>query len=322
MFSIQKKEENGFRKVILKDETSQTIAEIIPACGAILHKFIAVNKGEFFNVVESYISAKDFKENVTSKGFLGSKLSPFVCRLNKGKYHFAENDYKFENFYLGSNAIHGRLYDKEFIVIGEIENELHASVTMKYEYRREDKGYPFSYDCIIIWQLEKDNKLSVTTECINKDEGLIPMQDGWHPYFSLGETIDNLQLEFQSEELVEFDEELIPTKKLIPYHYFNSLKKIETTFLDNCFRLSMGASQPLCVLRNHEKGIEVEIHPDRSYPYLQIYTPPHRRNIAIENISGAPDAFNNNMGFITLEPGESALFKTAYKIRILKELES
>lgn len=79
----------------------------------------------------------------------------------------------------------------------------------------------------------------------------------------------------------------------------------------------MDACQPLCVLRNPLKKIEIEIYPDKSYPYLQIYIPPHRKSIAIENISGAPDAFNNGMGVTTLEAGESALFKTSYKIKIL-----
>ncbi|MDQ6763282.1 MAG: hypothetical protein M3015_11745, partial [Bacteroidota bacterium] len=153
MFSIQQKEENGFRKFILKDESSGTVAEIIPSCGAILHAFVANNKGELVNVIDSYISAADFAENVTSKGFLGSKLSPFVCRLNKGKYHFGEKDYAIENFYLEKNAIHGKLFDKEFIVTVQTSNNLHASATMKYEYRAEDKGYPFNYDCIITWQL-------------------------------------------------------------------------------------------------------------------------------------------------------------------------
>ena len=316
MFSIQKKEENGFKKIILKDEISKTFAEIIPSCGAILYAFAAQNKGEEINVIDSYKDAADFNKNHL-KSFLGSKLSPFVCRLNQGKYHFAENDYKIEKFYMGNNALHGLLSDKEFAIIEESKNELHASVTMKYEYRKEDKGYPFNYDCVITWQLEKDNLLSVITECTNNDKGLIPLQDGWHPYFTLGDSIDNLQLEFQSEEMVEFNEELVPTKKLIPYHDFNSLKKIGATFLDNCFTLNMGDCQPLCVLRNQEKGIEVEIHPDHSYPFLQLYTPPHRRSIAIENISGAPDAFNNGMGVITLEPRQSAVFKTAYKITIL-----
>jgi aldose 1-epimerase len=80
----------------------------------------------------------------------------------------------------------------------------------------------------------------------------------------------------------------------------------------------MDACQPLCVLRNPRKKIEVEFHPEKSYPYLQIYIPPHRKSIAIENISGAPDAFNNGMGFTTLEPGGSVSFKTTYRITYLK----
>ena len=88
MFSIQNKTENAFDKIILKDDTSGTFAEILPSCGAILHALVAIKDGEEINVIDSYESAEDFKSNVTSKGFKGSKLSPFVCRLNKGKYNF------------------------------------------------------------------------------------------------------------------------------------------------------------------------------------------------------------------------------------------
>jgi aldose 1-epimerase len=191
---------------------------------------------------------------------------------------------------------------------------------MKYEYRAEDPGYPFNYDCIVTWQLEPENKLTVITECINKDEGLIPMQDGWHPYFTLGDSIDDLHLEFQAKNMVEFNSELLPTKRLVDYSRFSTIEKLGDTFLDNCFTLDTQECQPLCVLRNVEKNIEVQLLPHESYPYLQIYTPPHRRSISIENISGAPDAFNNGMGFITLEAGQSALFQTSYKIVLLNKI--
>ena len=52
------------------------------------------------------------------------------------------------------HALHGELYDKAFEIISETANEFNASVTMKYEYRAEDPGYPFNYDCIVTWQLE------------------------------------------------------------------------------------------------------------------------------------------------------------------------
>mgnify|MGYP000409708132 CR=1 FL=1 len=317
MFTIENKTKNGFDKIILKDEITGTLAEIIPSCGAILHAFAIVKNGKEFNVIDSYDSAEDFKKHVTSKGFLGCKLSPFVCRINKGKYNFGEKKYTIEKYYDKENALHGELYDQPFTVIDNDANAEQAIVSMKYEYRRSDPGYPFKYDCMVTYQLQKDNKLNVTTEVINKDEKEIPVQDGWHPYFKLNAKINDLELAFHSKELLEFDEQLIPTGKLIPYNEFDKAKKLGDTFFDNCFTLDFSRHQPLCLLRNKEQNIQVEIIPDKSYPYLQFYTPAHRNSIAIENISGAPDAFNNGMGFKILSPGESSTFTTAYKITLL-----
>ena len=320
MFSIHKKIEAGFEKVILKNELTNNYAAIIPSCSAMLHEFVVEENNKLINVIDSYSSFEEFKNHVVEKGFLGCKLSPFVCRINKGKYTFGEKEYFLEKSLPAKDALHGELYDKAFTVTSETANELNASVTMKYEYRAEDPGYPFNYDCVITWQLEPENKLTVITECINKDEGLIPMQDGWHPYFTLGGSIDGLHLEFQAKEMVEFNNKLIPTQNLIEYTKFSSIEKLGNTVLDNCFTLNLETCQPMCVLRNVEKNIEVQFFPDESYPYLQIYTPKHRKSIAIENISGAPDAFNNGMGVITLESGQSALFKTSYKIMLLNKI--
>ncbi|HVZ97312.1 MAG TPA: aldose 1-epimerase [Chitinophagaceae bacterium] len=318
MFLSERKNEDGFEKFILRDTDSKTSATILPGCGAILHSFEVQLYDEPFNVIDSYTSQDDFEKNAESKGFLGSKLSPFVCRLRNGTYRFSEKDYKLYSFYLQKHAIHGLLYRKAFTVIAENADSRSASVTMKYEYRSDDKGYPFSYDCIVTWQLQHGNLLTVTTECINKGKVTIPMQDGWHPYFQLGDKVDGLELEFQSKEMVAFDEDLLPTKKLFEYRQFNSMKKIGDTAFDNCFTLNRHVGKAACILRNAAKKIQVEIWPDNSYPYLQLYIPPHRKSFAIENLSGAPDAFNNGMGVVRLEPGKPVDFKTGYKIALVK----
>ena len=314
MFSVTNISEDGFKKIVLTDTSTGTSAQVIPFCGGILHAFAVQHRGRTLNVIDSYENTDDFINNCSSGGFKGCKLSPFVCRLKKGWYPFGQFTYHIQKFYLGEHALHGLLYDVEFTVIEQGSDTTKATVSMKHEYRAEDMGYPFNYDCIISYELTERNTLCILTEIINKDEGLIPVSDGWHPYFTLGGKIDDLQLEFQSKSMLEFDGQLIPTGNSVPYHEFAAVKKIGKTSFDNCFLLDQTHCQPICVLRDVVQKIQIEIHPGYSYPYLQIYTPWHRNSIAIENLSSAPDAFNNGMGLITLAAGSSSTFKTTYKI--------
>ena len=306
-----------FEKIILLDKASATRVEIVPACGAILHGFYVMHAGERLNIIDHYDNKADFAANVTSKGFKSCKLSPFACRIKDAHYHFGEKEYTIKKYLSGSNALHGLLYDAPFTITRQYTEEKGAGVSMEYQYRGEDAGYPFHYDCLVNYELHKDNKLTVTTEISNMDMGLIPVQDGWHPYFTFGSKIDELQLEFQAKEKIVFDEQLIPTGELLPYHAFDSLEKIGAAEFDNCFSMNFAECQPLCVLRDPAKKIQLEIYPGNQYPYLQIYTPPHRNSIAIENLSAPPDAFNNTMGLHILQPTEKINFTVTYKITSL-----
>lgn len=317
MFDARFESDTDFDKVILKDIATKTSVEIIPSCGAILHAFTVFNNGNPLNVIDGYESAIDFKNNVTAKGFKSCKLSPFACRIKNASYHFGEKNYTIEKFLLNGSALHGLLYDAVFAITKTWANENAAGVGLQYQYDGSDKGYPFKYTCAITYELKKDNALTIITTITNNDEGLIPIQDGWHPYFSFGGSINDLQLEFQSKEMLEFNTELIPTGKLLPYQEFGALKKIGLAEFDNCFTLNFAECQPLCVLRDTAQKLQLEIYPDNTYPYLQIYTAPHRKSIAIENLSAAPDAFNNGMGLLVLTPGSSTGFTTKYKITSL-----
>jgi aldose 1-epimerase len=317
MFTVTFIKKNGFDIVALNDTLNQTTAEIIPGCGAMLHAFSGTTADGSVNVIDHYNNYADYKNNLEAQGFKSCKLSPFVCRLAQASYSFAQKKYTVQKFLLQSSAIHGLIYDAPFQLTHHWSNTNEAGAIMQYQYNSTDAGYPFVYTCTVTYILKNGNALTITTIIKNNDKGLLPVQDGWHPYFSFGRSINDLQMEFQSKEMVEFDSGLVPTGKLIPYEEFGSLKKIGTTQLDNCFTLNFAECQPMCVLRDVTKKIQVEIHPDISYPYLQIYTPPHRNSIAIENLSGAPDAFNNGMGVKILTPGESASFTTVYKITSL-----
>lgn len=301
--------------VILKDPTTGTSAEIF-AFGAVLNKFSINRQGEVLNVIDGYSDVADAKTSMTPL-FKSSKLSPFVCRLKNEKYQFGEASHHTTKYKAGKHALHGLVYDAVFSVVQTTADEDGAGVKLQHVYDRQDEGYPFVYRCEIEYLLKKENTLQVKTTITNLDDQLIPIADGWHPYFTLGDTINNCQLEFQSKEMLEFDEELIPTGKLLPYQEFGSLTDFGTTWFDNCFTLNFAECQPMCVLRNPAKQVQLEIHPSPEYPYLQIYTPDHRQSIAIENLSAAPDAFNNGIGLKVLEPHESATFTTKFNIRQL-----
>jgi aldose 1-epimerase len=71
-------------------------------------------------------------------------------------------------------------------------------------------------------------------------------------------------------------------------------------------------TQQDCTLKN--ESVTLTIAPNKQYPYLQIYTPPHRKSIAIENLTSAPDSFNNGIGLLIIEPNHTQEFSTTYTL--------
>jgi aldose 1-epimerase len=299
--------------ITLKDHQNQTTAEIY-AFGGILNAFSLNIDEKNQNLVAGFDSVSDAKENITN-GFKSAKLSPFVCRMGFGKYNWEEEPFQIEKWFLGKHAIHGIIYDAVYQIQTTKADENSASVELYYSYPGNEKGYPFPYLIQLLWKLEKGNKLSVTTTITNASVLAIPISDGWHPYFTLGDSVNNYNLQIDTTQQVEFDTDLIPTGKLIKDERFIKGQLLNGLFLDNCFLLDKTIKHPKCVLSN--KKIQLIIEPTINYPYMQFYTPDDREKIAIENLSSAPDAFNNKMGLHKLEPQDTINFSTSYTAAIL-----
>ena len=287
---------------------------IWPAHGAILNGWTCNGFGENLEVVDGYDSPEDFTRNGEAKGFRSMKLSPFVCRMAEGSYRFDNIPYKVEKFYLGSCAIHGLIYDAPFTVTHTETGEDFASVTMEYHYAAKDPGYPFSYLARVKYTLRPGNSLALETTIVNTGASDIPISDGWHPYFKLGDRADQWQLQMAASRMVEFDDKLLPTGKLLHDTRFLEPASLAGVELDNCFLLDRPGETVAGKLIHPQKSIAIELFPDAAYPYMQVYIPPHRSSIAIENLSSAPDAFNNGLGLIVLEPGAGKLFTAHYRV--------
>lgn len=314
-FSIYRTSENGLELINLKEEQTGTEIALLPGYGASLHAFRVRKEGVLFNAIDNYRDLDELEKEM-GRSFKSPKLSPFPCRIADGKYEFEGKEYQFANIFADGTAIHGLLYNKAFTVTEEDAGDSSASLSLEYWYKKENAAYPFAYNCAVRYVLREGNLLEVVTTVTNLDNQVMPIADGWHPYFQLGGKIDNWMLQFHASAIVEFNDRLIPSGHLLQYDDFDSPRLIGDTFLDNCFVLKPGVVSAACELFNPANGLRVSFLPEASYPYLQLYTPPGRTSVAVENLSAAPDCFNNKMGLLLLEPGHSQNFTARYKVSV------
>jgi aldose 1-epimerase len=312
-FSVSRISQNGLSLVRLQDNATNTIITILPEHGALLHSFQVPVNGELLNIIDNYTSPQHIEQE-QHISYKSSKLSPFVCRLANGKYKIDDEEFEISKKFNDGHAIHGLLYNKPFKITSEFADENKASVTLRYHYKREDAGYPFDYVCEVRYSLIPQNVLQVETTILNLDTVEIPIADGWHPYFQLGgDNINEYEIDVSTNSMVEFDDNLLPTGKLIhDPSYFNqtALGLLE---LNNCYVVEPVEQNPAVLLYNPGNEAFVAIYTNSGYPYVQLFTPPHRKSIAIENLSGAPDCFNNGMGLVMLTPNQSQTFTVWYR---------
>ena len=303
---------HGTSKVIqLMDQVNGTMVEI-HCRGGLMNRWTVQNEGQGLELILGNEGEADFEKN----GFRSGKMSPFSCRIDGGKYQIDHQTYKFKKFYLGEHALHGIMYDAEFSILStQLQND-YAQVILTSSYEATDPGYPFPYEIQIQWTLYSDNLIEIKTTIVNRSNVVIPMMDGWHPYFTLGIDVDQCQLEFQSNATLLMRDDLIPSGAVLHENRFQDGLQIGKLHLDDCFLLDP--------IRNKIKlsyaGKSITVTPTHNYPYLQLYTPDDRKSIAIENLSGAPDCFNNKMGLQQLEPQGQIYFETRYQFNTTPQL--
>lgn len=304
--------------ITLKDSHTGCEAEIY-AFGGLLNTFRVLVNNQPVNIMNAFDSVADARKNITN-GFKSAKLSPFVCRMHNGNYRFGDKKYRVNKHYLGEHAIHGLIYDAAYLVVSSGKTATDAGVRLEYTYEGIDAGYPFPFTITLDWKLENGlpsgNKLTVTTTVTHQNQWNIPFADGWHPYFTLGGKVDDWTLQFNSHIQLEYNADLLPTGNKLTDTRFEKGRRLKDIVLDNSFQFEASAgNKSKCVLSSDKLRLTVE--PDASYPILQVYTPPDRKSIAIENLSGAPDNFNNGIFLLMLSPGKPRIFCTSYNIEVL-----
>lgn len=302
MFTVQTDAE----RIILTHE-NRSRAEIYLFGGLPNRYEVRREDGTWFNCIAAFDSPQQAQENLIN-GFRSAKLSPYVCRMYRGEYEFEGRKHRCSKHSLNGHAIHGLMYDAMFETVAHGADEAAAWVELAADYAQDDAGFPFAYRMTIRYRLDADG-LSIATTVENTGSSAIPLADGWHPYFTLGGTADDWTLHINSGTQLEFDTDLLPTGKTLADTRFQTASSLKGIELDNSF-VPNDFTQAACTLASADWRLS--LYPDESYPYLQIYIPPERDSIAIENLSGAPDCFNNGLGLLVLEAGGSKRFETRY----------
>lgn len=282
--------------------------------GGLLNHLILSAGNKSLSLLPCYDSLEDLSNNFSYR-CVG--LFPFPNRLRDGKYSFEGVDYQFPiNEKGNNNNLHGFLKEltPEVEVKGAESNK--PGLLTRYSYDGTRSYYPFPSEVTIEYKLDSSAELRVIFTVKNTGKGSMPVGAGWHPYFQLGEKIDNLYMKMPQSERVLIDERMIPTGKTQPYTHFDKWTRIADTRLDDCFVPVKGGVEEVAVLLWSEKaGAGIEIWQDTNYGFIQIYTSPNRESIAIEPMSCNINAFQSNDGLSVLAAGES--FSGEFGVRMI-----
>src|SRR5690606_16796629 len=202
----------------------------------------------------------------------------FACRIPGGQYQWQQQSYQVRKTLLPGQALHGLLYDAAFTVVEQQATDAAAVLVLEYAYQGADAGYPFPYHCRVCYRLLPGYMLGPTTPVSNRATIAIPVMDGWHPSFATGKAVDELELRFSAAQLVEFNDQLVPTGRLLPCTDYLQPQQLKGVLLDNSFMLRFDQPGPLCTLHDPQQGIAIDYYPGHNYPVLQVYIPPERRS--------------------------------------------
>lgn len=248
--------------------------------------------------------------------FRGRVLCPFNDRIPKGVYTWQGKEYRLpNNSREDESAIHGLVYNRAFQrPAGDCEpydhqadppSEVHLCLQTHIS-EGEVAGYPFDLAISLRYTLTRFT-FSFEIAVRNTGSSAAPLSFGWHPYFTLGARIDSLVLQMDSEGYVPVDDSLNPTGKIESVTGtevdFRRPRRIGSQTVD----LALTAPSDGTVrLSSQDHSLTMELL-GQTFAFVQLFSHPARRAIAIEPITAGTNAFNiPGLGLQILEPGATS----------------
>jgi aldose 1-epimerase len=307
MFFIETQDFGSVRKLVAWNSSGLRL-EVLPDNGAALNAFyIPTRDGCYLNVIDGCVLESDLEE--TSSAYKGVFLFPFPNRLQDGKWNWEGKVYSFPvNEPDRNNSLHGLLHNRKFDVVEISATSEMALIHLTCSSSLPDSAFPFHYQIDVEFIVTDNEGLAVKTQVTNLGTSIMPFGFGWHPYFSSGSKLDDLIVSFPDVVALEVDQRMIPTGNKMPYHVFDSPQHFGKTVLDTGFKLNPCDVYRIQILDPAQKlkfSIWQEVGVD-GYRYVQIYTHPDRKSLAIEPMTCIANALQTLQdGIQFLEPGSS-----------------
>ncbi len=316
MFDIVKKNNNGLKILLLINKSTGESVSIVPDFGANVNALILKKHNVNHSILEGNLSRGEFEgKNI----FRGANLIPFPNRIQEGRYSFQDEQYQLEkNYPEEGNACHGFIYDKTFEIIDQKIQKDFCEIVLGYNYDGELPGYPFPFRVKLFYTLNSTSDFIRRTIIENTGPGPMPIGNGWHPFFKLCDHVNGLMLKLpKASELIPMTANIPNIEKdreNFPEIYF----RIQNNELDSCYYLTEDTTLHYTIIYDESENIGLELWQEAGpgkYNYLQIYTPPDRRSIALEPMSCNVNAFNNQEGLVVLKTGEK--FDARFGIKLV-----
>jgi aldose 1-epimerase len=284
-----------------KLSVGKSYVQVISDVGCNVNKLVLFGQ----DIIDGYDSDDILLSNKGAKSVIAV---PFPNRVDDAKYTFEKKKHQLEiNRPKEGKPIHGLLYNKKYELVKKQILDNMITATFSHEIKKTDfAGYPFHIVVSLTFVLE-ENKMTIMVNTTNKDNCNVPYGVCWHPYFKFDKKLEDYAILIPSTTLLEMkkDKINIPTGEVYKNKNLPTFDLVGDAVFDNCFTN----------LTNTESYVEnVTIFWDKSIDFLQVYTHDDRKSIAIEPMSCASNAFNNNMGLKILKPGET--FSNFFGVRI------
>ena len=246
----------------------------------------------------------DLEHKTYAESFASSILFPFANRIQHGNYSHNGKNYQLDcNENGAQNAIHGLVYNKEFKLVNQYQNQKESILILNFEDVNPPNGFPFPYSIQLTYTLQ-NTALYVAVQIVNKGTESFPFTIGWHPYF-VNQNMAKTLLEFDSLKKILFNHEQITIG--LAHSFAPKPFPLNTPYIDDCFVLY----NPNIKLQTDNYKLNINGSSDTKY--LQLYAPPNENRIAIEPMTGISDSFNHKKGLKTLAANQA--YTETWKIK-------